>query len=75
MSLELSLCLEPSMVPDLHLAGLVKCLDGMIYFSFSFLAFLVLDYCWMFVENGSLCPSLCCEVWPGGTVWPLWEWR
>lgn len=43
MSSEQSLHLEPSVFPDLHLARLVKCLGGMICFSFSFLAFSVLD--------------------------------
>lgn len=40
MSSEWSLCQEPSMSPDLHLARLVKCLDGMTCFSFSFWLFL-----------------------------------
>lgn len=41
MSSEQSLHLEPSMFmfPDLHLARLVKCLGGMICFSFSFFGF------------------------------------
>lgn len=74
MSSEQSLRLEPSVFPDLHLARLVKCLGGMICFSFSFLAFSALDSWSIFVDSGYLCPcSLCCEVWPGGVVW-LGEW-
>lgn len=60
------------MLPDLHLARVVKCLDEIICFSFPFGFFCsgsMLDVC----QQWNLCPGgLGHEEWPPDIVWH-WE--